>query len=146
MSLMPPGTVISAADMVLLSNRTATDEDSSSSTVSWVFFLDGHLEKDQGGTTSTPSPQEWWSAGVTAGIGNSYDVRCKSINSGPVFGAEAAAVGTYIIISATRTWTLTETAFPGDSIVATFQLVATGTTTPILAEADLTFNAVVESP
>ena len=137
--MQTPGVFLGSSAQPFLSDRTLFDADQSSATVSFKFFLDGTLKTSKGGAADvTPSAQEWWAAGITAGIGNSYDIRCKSINSGPAFTAEAAVVGTYIQISATRTWTLTKTS--NANIVATFQIVATGTTTPILAEADLTFT------
>jgi len=148
-SLLIPGTFLqggSATDKVLLSNRTATDFDAASSpsaTVSWRFLLNGTLQRGQGGVNDLPSGQEWWSAGSTVNIGLSYDVRCSAILSGPTFTAEGAAVGTYVQMSATRTWTLTQTVPPGDSIVARFQIVATGGSV-VLADARLTFTAQVE--
>jgi len=147
-SLIIPGTLLQGGnvDLPLLSNRIATDFDAASSpsaTVSWRFLLNGTLQRGQGGVNDIPSGQEWWSAGITANIGQSYDVRCSSIISGPVFTAQAAAVGTYIQMSATRTWTLTQTVPPGDSIVARFQIVATGGST-VLATGRLTFTAQVE--
>jgi len=146
MSLMVSGAFLGIANLTLLSDRIAIDLDPASATVSWKFYLDGHLAKIQGGSETTPSTQEWYSS-VTANIGNSYDVRCKEILSGPTaFTAQGAAIGTYVQISVTRTWTYTNSSQPpGDSIVATFQIVATGTTTPILAQADLTFSSVVLS-
>ena len=149
MSLIIPGTVLASNNpgVPQLSDRTASDLDfgaSPSASVTWQFLLNGQLQKIEGGSTTTFG-FEWWSAGSTANIGQSYDVRCKEILSGPAFTTEAAAVGTYIQMSATRAWVLTKTTQPGDSTVATFQLVATGTTTPILAEADLTFTAEVET-
>lgn len=139
------GAFLAAADHPQLSNRKARDFvlTPGTSTASWKFNLNGTLEKDEGGS-ATIFTTEWWSAGVTANIGQSYDVRCKEILSGPAFSAQATAVGAYIQISAQRVWTLAETAPPGDSIVATFQLVATGDTT-VLAQANLTFTAVVEN-
>ena len=139
------GVILVSPDMVLLSNREAYDFDtgaSPSASVSWQFTLAGLLQAVEGGSTSTVTG-EWWSAGSTSNIGNSYDVRCKEILSGPVFTAQAAAVGTYIQISTTRVWTLTSTV--PRAITATFQIVANSTTTPILAEAVLTFTAEAET-
>ena len=144
--MQTPGAFLTPAAHVQLSNRTARDLDidpSPSATVSWKFNLNGTLEKDEGGD-ATVFTFEWWSAGSTVNKGLSYDVRCKEVLSGPSFTAEGANIGTYVQISAQRVWTLAQTVPPGDSIVATFQLVATGDTA-VLAEADLTFTAIAES-
>lgn len=140
--LLTPTAFYIRDDAPQLSSRGGFSFDESSpysSTVSWIFTADGRLRRTAQGATATVSNMEWWSAGVTGGIGSSYDVRCSVINWGePAFTAEAAAIGTYIQMSVDRTWTLTSTTVGGKQISAHFQIVATGDT-KVLAECDLGF-------
>lgn len=138
------GTILDAPAMALLSNRTAFDSDvaaSPSATVTWQFLLAGGLQAVEGGVTRGIA-NEWWSK-IDATIGNSHDVRCSQILSGPAFTAEAAAIGTYIQMSTTRAWVLTQTGRGNKSIVGVFQIVATGDTV-VLAEGELTFTVLAE--
>ena len=48
-------------------------------------------------------PGEWWSEEPTVGIGADYDIRCEALTSG-TWSLEAAAVGTYVNMSAERVW------------------------------------------
>ena len=79
---------------------------------------------------------EWWSKEPEANIGSSYDVRCASIDAGSAWDTQAAAVGTWIQMSADRIWTNGVNLMnypPGEvsSNGCTFEISETGNATAI---------------
>lgn len=73
-----------------------------------AFNPDGSIDEIGPDTTDRVQVDatEWWSDEPEASIGDDYDVRCASINSG-VWDFQAASVGTWIQISIARDWRVT---------------------------------------
>ncbi len=72
-----------------------------------VSFIDsGELEQAKVTTTTWSALEhngEWWTLEPVASVGDDYEVRCESIDSGSTFNQEPAAVGTYTDMVATNT-------------------------------------------
>ena len=74
-------------------------------TAGFAFNAAGSIDEiGPAATNLTPvHPGEWWSDEPDVGIGANYDIRCVSLNSG-TWDFQAATVGTWIDLSANRTW------------------------------------------
>ena len=152
-SSAPVITVAAGADTPSLSVRTFWNARAADpgfgTTATLLFAIDGLLKYTNGSSSLVNVAGEWWSAGSTTGpdIGDSYDVRCASISSGPAWFAQAAAVGTWITMSSTaKSWTVNrQTDVDGSGTTETvgvFEIRAVGAG-PVLASASFTGQAIL---
>ncbi len=98
---------------VAVTNITESHSDINTAECGIRFNADGSIEVGKG-TGFSPvytsiHPREWWTKEPATGIGNNYQVRCASVTTGSpdlLWSDQAAAIGTYITMSAGRVWTV----------------------------------------
>ena len=81
---------------------------------------------------------KWWSAAPVTDIGDSYQVRCKSVVSGS-WDFQAAAIGTYVTMSSGRNWAMQRTVMEGagsDAISGTFEIIPASVSTQVLTSSN----------
>ncbi len=100
---------------VTVTNITLSHTNAGTPTAQSVRFnRDGSIDDGTGSNSSTMSyaqthAGEWWSAEPNATIGDNFEVRCASVTTGSpdlLWIQEAAAIGTYIGLTAGREWLL----------------------------------------
>ena len=86
------------SDGTFISTRAA--QNGFSVNIQIFFDLDGgfRVVPNRPGTPVWQPADEWYLPGTTSNIGNSYEVRCSSVD-GDLFAVEAAPVGTWIGIN-----------------------------------------------